>query len=133
MAEKTKPLFESDLLRFMRGPKAKRVTVQEWNGNEWVKCTTLDPSVPVVPHLLRLGLTDRELQQALDAMAQKPRRAAQRPAKGATRQSGVKAREKARRPPAGRKSASATKEKRKASDKRAGRRPERVPTNRRSR
>lgn len=69
-----KPLHETEFLRMVRGPKAKRITVQEWNGYEWVKVIALDPSWSMIPRLLDLGWPDDDLQNALDAIAADNRR-----------------------------------------------------------
>jgi len=76
MTDKAKPLFQTDFVRLVRGPKAKRVTVQEWNGDEWVKWSTFDPSGPVVHVLLDLGLSGPEIEQALGAVSEQERRRA---------------------------------------------------------
>jgi len=74
MGTTIKPLAETEFLRMVRGPKAKRITVQEWNGYEWVKLLSLDPALPYLHRLLDLGWPDDDLQNALDAIAADRRR-----------------------------------------------------------
>jgi len=78
MGTTIKPLHEIELLRLMRGPKAKRITVQEWNGDEWVKLIALDRSRPYVHRLIDLGWPQEDLQNALDAIAADDRRRQER-------------------------------------------------------